>query len=91
MAMCTTCVKVLPWLVGSKSTVVPAWDLLGALQDMILRCSRIGGGLQCSCQVFWDVFFFFTSPLPLSSLFCTDSVPLLFPSSLGKVLGPYMP
>lgn len=88
MAMCTTCVKVLPWLVGSKSTVVPAWDLLGALQDMILRCSRIGaggGGLQCSCQVFWDVFLFFhKSPPPLFSVLylqCISTIPRLFRKS----------
>lgn len=70
--------------------MVPAWDLLGALQDMILRCSRIGGGRVCSALAKSSGFFFFTSPLPLSSLLCTYNVPLLFPSSLGKVLGPYM-
>lgn len=94
MAMCTTCVKVLPWLVGSKSTVVPAWDLLGALQDMILRCSRIGaggGGCSALAKSSGMFFYFFTSPLPLSFLFCTYNVFLLFPGSLGKVLGPHIP
>lgn len=50
-----------------------------------------GAGFAVLLPSLLGFFFFFTSPLPLSSLFCTDSVPLLFPSSLGKVLGPYMP
>lgn len=75
MAMCTTCVKVLPWLVGSKSTVVPAWDLLGALQDMILRCSRMGGGV-CSALAKSSGMFSFFSQVPSPSLLC--SVPTVY-------------
>lgn len=89
MAMCTTCVKVLPWLVGSKSTVVPAWDLLGALQDMILRCSRMGGGFAVLLPSLLGCFLFFhKSPPPLFSVLyrqCTSTIPKLFRKSTRPI------
>lgn len=74
--------------------MVPAWDLLGALQDMILRCSRIGGmggGEDCSALakssgIFF--LFFHKSPPPLFSVLylqCISTIPRLFRKSTRPI------